>query len=626
MSILKVRAFANNAITLIGWQADPQQLAGCLGFEITRIYDDDSTRILAAWVPFEGQSNPDWQPQDTSVWPVQKFTWRDLTVRQRRDQAELRPAGDPVRYRIRPVCALATGLAPVPASAAPPYQGVPVPLSYMDSGTVTERVTPSTTLKSFDVAFNSGILSTQWLSHAVQRITGHAASARTLVPLIREEGPIRNYLAGDLPSLVHQMFADLQPDEHLYIALYELTDEELIGLILQHAEQVHLILSNTGADKDSGAWDAENEPYRARLHAAVPALAEMHDRMFNNAQHIGHNKFVVRVDGHGQAQSVLSGSTNWTPNGLCAQSNNMYIARVPDLARQFLDYWQSIKRDNALFTVPEPLSEGTKNVQGTSLRQQNALALDEVATDSGKLRLWRSPNTKQVSKPAKSPALPPDLAEVFGYVRQAKRAIFFAVFLPSQQGLNSIVSEAVDIARKDTSLLVYGAVSSPLAMPNYIPPQHAASGDDADNGDKYQPSLFDEGKVHVVRANALNDDLVGNFEKEVLSAGNAIIHDKLIVIDPLSDDCTVIVGSHNLGFKASYANDDNLLIIRGDRRLAEAYMVHALDLYEHYHFRAVQYERRREGRESWSGFLSTDDHWLAKYPDGGSDLSQYLVS
>jgi phosphatidylserine/phosphatidylglycerophosphate/cardiolipin synthase-like enzyme len=422
------------------------------------------------------------------------------------------------------------------------------------------------------------------------------------------------------------MFANLLPDEQLYIALYELADEELIGLILQHAEQVHLILSNTGADKESGEWDAENAPYRARLRAAEPRLAEMHDRMFNNAQHIGHNKFVVRVDDHGQAQSVLSGSTNWTPNGLCAQSNNMYIAKVPDLARQFLDYWQAIKQDNAGFTVPTPLSEGTHNVQGASLRQQNAAALDEVATDSGKLRLWRSPNTKQVSKPAKLPAMPPDLAEVFGYVRQARRAIFFAVFLPSQQGLNSIVSETIDIARKDTSLLVYGAVSSPLAMPNYIPPQHLTNGDDDGSGDKYQPSLFDEGKVHVVRANALTDDLVGNFEKEVLSAGNAIIHDKLIVIDPLSDDCTVIVGSHNLGFKASYANDDNLLIIRGDRRLAEAYMVHAIDLYEHYHFRAVQYERHRRDQQSWSGFLSTDDHWLAKYPDGASDLSQYLAS
>lgn len=87
-----------------------------------------------------------------------------------------------MRYRIRPVCAQAAALERVPASAAPPYQGAPLPLSYMDSGTVTGRVTPSTAREPFDVAFNSGILSTQWLSHAVKRETGHAASARALVP------------------------------------------------------------------------------------------------------------------------------------------------------------------------------------------------------------------------------------------------------------------------------------------------------------------------------------------------------------------------------------------------------------------------------------------------------------
>ena len=41
-------------------------------------------RPLASYVAFEGQDNPDWQPQNTSVWPVQKFTWRDLTLRRRR--------------------------------------------------------------------------------------------------------------------------------------------------------------------------------------------------------------------------------------------------------------------------------------------------------------------------------------------------------------------------------------------------------------------------------------------------------------------------------------------------------------------------------------------------------------
>ena len=36
----------------------------------------------------------------------------------------------------------------------------------------------------------------------------------------------------------------------------------------------------------------------------------------------------------------------------------------------------------------------------------------------------------------------------------------------------------------------------------------------------------------------------------------------------------MITGSHNLGFKASYANDENMLIVQGNQALAQAYAVH----------------------------------------------------
>ena len=67
--------------------------------------------------------------------------------------------------------------------------------------------------------------------------------------------------------------------------------------------------------------------------------------------------------------------------------------------------------------------------------------------------------------------------------------------------------------------------------------------------------------------------------------GFAIIHNKIVVIDPFSDNCTVVTGSHNLGFRASHNNDENMVIVRGHRGLAEAYACHVLDLYDHYAWR-----------------------------------------
>lgn len=106
-------------------------------------------------------------------------------------------------------------------------------------------------------------------------------------------------------------------------------------------------------------------------------------------------------------------------------------------------------------------------------------------------------------------------------------------------------------------------------------------------------------------------------------------------LDMSEKDCVVITGSHNLGFKASYANDENLAVIRGNRALACAYAVHVLDVYEHYRFRAVQEEIRREAELAGKsvkkavdrGFLREDDTWQDKYVAPGQvDLRTYLLA
>ena len=101
--IIKAKAYTNGGIGYISWKID-SMIHGCLGFEITRKYTDGVTpdSILAAWVPFKGQSNKNWKPQNTSVWPVQKLSWRDLTLVKKRDQFQTHPQNQEVKYLIRP--------------------------------------------------------------------------------------------------------------------------------------------------------------------------------------------------------------------------------------------------------------------------------------------------------------------------------------------------------------------------------------------------------------------------------------------------------------------------------------------------------------------------------------------
>jgi len=94
---------------------------------------------------------------------------------------------------------------------------------------------------------------------------------------------------------------------------------------------------------------------------------------------------------------------------------------------------------------------------------------------------------------------------------------------------------------------------------------------------------------------------------------HAIIQGGIVVVDPLSEDCTVITGSHNLGTRASSQNDENLLIIRGNRALAEACATRVMDVYGQCRWR---YTVQKHGIHAWSG-LETRDTWQDKYTKPG---------
>jgi phosphatidylserine/phosphatidylglycerophosphate/cardiolipin synthase-like enzyme len=97
----------------------------------------------------------------------------------------------------------------------------------------------------------------------------------------------------------------------------------------------------------------------------------------------------------------------------------------------------------------------------------------------------------------------------------------------------------------------------------------------------------------------------------------------------------VITGSHNLGFKASYANDENMLVLRGNKALALAYTTHVLDIYDHYKFRAVLEQQARDAmlkgkpkpkQPTGKGFLQTTDKWQDPYIAGekGQELAYFM--
>jgi phosphatidylserine/phosphatidylglycerophosphate/cardiolipin synthase-like enzyme len=319
--------------------------------------------------------------------------------------------------------------------------------------------------------------------------------------------------------------------------------------------------------------------------------------------HIGHNKFVIYSDKNGIPRSVLTGSVNWTATGLCGQTNNLVIIDSEKIASKYMEYWQQLKDD-----IPMK--------QGEVLRTwcANNCATEKINEDKTSVTLWFSPNTKEKTKP-KDAAIPVDMEEVFRLIREAKKSILFLLFNPGSPSIIDAIKDAVTTRQSSLSpLYVRGAVSDAKIAASVT--TNIYSQDILKKPDTY---YFDR----VTGVAALPGPF-SYFEDELLKVGYATIHDKVLVIDPLDDECVAITGSHNLGYSASYKNDEQMLIIRNDKSIARAYAAHVLDIVNHFKWRYKLQEKIKKAgaktlqeketvlKQCWNDLDETDE-WMNYY-------------
>jgi phosphatidylserine/phosphatidylglycerophosphate/cardiolipin synthase-like enzyme len=96
-----------------------------------------------------------------------------------------------------------------------------------------------------------------------------------------------------------------------------------------------------------------------------------------------------------------------------------------------------------------------------------------------------------------------------------------------------------------------------------------------------------------------------DWEKELSGASSVMVHSKVIVLDPFGANPVVMTGSHNMGFKASKSNDDNLVVIEGNSALARAYAANIVSIFQEYRWRDYVATHRDGG---WRG-LETNATW-----------------
>ena len=288
---------------------------------------------------------------------------------------------------------------------------------------------------------------------------------------------------------------------------------------------------------------------------------------------ISHHKFIVLLK-TGKPRAVLTGSTNFSLGGVYGQSNVVHVVDGVRVARAYLRCWELIAA-NPPFKDLRP-----------QLAAQN---LPPVGEPPGGTNWIFSPQ--------------PDEATLRWYAERAQAAPG-ALMMTFAFGMNALFRTAY---RNGSAALRYALLDKLLA-PGVRADQRAAA-------EAEMLALRKQVENRFAVGNRLTTNALDRWVKETLSGLNThvqYIHTKFMLIDPLGDDPIVISGSANFSGASTTDNDENMLVVRGDTRVADVYVGEYMRLWNHYAFREWATSPRARGGEGFK-HLDVSDRWWRGY-------------
>lgn len=517
-----VKAFANADDVLIAWQPD-QWPDDWVGFQIERRNDtNQQVTLLVNRIPPKAGQGP---VQPTGISSAQSPIRRCIWT----DHSVA--ATDSVSYRVTAMTGAADGPFTIDATSASAWTAPMVASGDAGGG-----------LAAY---FNRGTLMSQIVSRFVNGDVSDASLRNFLTQLATPGFPARLYLAGDALHQILQFLRDAdRRGSAIHAAIYEMNDQELIDALKPFGSRGHILLGNGDGTKPT---------------VAPELVAAGLDVKHRDLSHHGksspsvHNKFVVESDAAGKnASRVLTGSTNWTTTGLCTQLNNVLIIEDAVIASRYLDQW------------------GKLIAAGDDM-PASLIATNSTPTNDNNISLYFAATNNQA-----------EFKPVLDLIAGAKEGALFLMFMPGQSPL----LEALLGRSQQNDIYVRGVIST--MMPTNNGDIVAVGGQVVKSGAPAQ-SFHDNVELPAgVSAKDHPSWEETEFNVQEIHAAHmmAIVHSKVIVIDPFSDQCTVITGSHNFSASASQKNDENLVIVRGNKKLAQAYALHINGVYDGYSWRA----------------------------------------
>jgi phosphatidylserine/phosphatidylglycerophosphate/cardiolipin synthase-like enzyme len=551
---IEIAVYTNSDDAFVAW-APSEFIPGCRGFLLERARKTGTGQKVEAVenrVGFKKDKPKSGEHRSSKDWPFQRFNWTDHAV----------DVGNQVRYRVSAL---------VDDGGGRPYRAVA-----SSKWTAWAKLSADAGA-GFSCFFNRGLVLSQFVARYLKakKLTPAAFKAQ----LKKSVDPkFRAFLAGDLGVRLADILQEVRHNANaeLHAALYELDDEKLEDAMIALGPKLELILAN-GSDKSGDG----NQAARARLNGAgIPTV----NRLLKS-KGLGHNKFAV-LSASGAPRAVWTGSTNWSTTGLCTQINNGLLIEDAALAKAYLQQWNRLNDASPPKTDPAGFPAALVAANDTSR---------SFSIAGTKLTLWFTRTSDGR-----------DMRALSDLIGSAKQAILFLMFTPGKQGLHTLAGQRAN----ESGMYVRGVVST--------------LGNEKGDGDKNVLDVrlvssdghFTPDRYTVVQPQAI-DSALGAWIGEVTrrnflsQVGHAIVHSKVLVIDPLSDDPVVVTGSHNFSTSASKNNDENLVIVRGHKQLARAYATHVMSVYQHYRYRSYVRETLAQGKSPFAN-LEDGDLWLKR--------------
>lgn len=594
---MTVRGIAGTYTVLLGFDLTAEARRGCLGFSIERTevtkHGEPVTRTwlenrLAFAAPFpaaapDAASASDHRPRilvpsaDGSVMVEQPVDF---------DVAAPTPASSPRTTERNPWQSFRYIDSTVGPGRRYQYRvvaagGAPGALTSLAEVTV-DVTTEDPTAKSTGVHFNRAAASSQQYRERFGDLDPDAPDVTNDPARNEEAAEARSWLSRGLEEALVAFMARARSSKYaLHVAVYEFQKEALLRELVaasKRGAKVDVVYHHRNAGKGDDTWRENADAARA---SGLEAFCTPREGSPKGA--ISHNKFVVLLQ-DGAPLAVWTGSTNWTDGALYGQLNVGHVVNDPAVAQKYERYYQQLRANPEAAALREALARETPVAQVRA----------ELAARHG---VW----------PIFSPQATLDALTLYADICQGASCLMVCAPFVLHASIRDVLTKT-DPAKGALRFML-------LDKEGNLGKDQNVDAIDGSTGRTVSVAVTQKDPLHDFQ----NRLFLGN---ESFHHSGVHLHAKLILADPLGDDPIVVTGSANYSESSTTQNDENTLVIRGDKAVADIYLTEFLRMFDSYHFRGKALQRELAKRPLT---LCADDRWSARYYPGSPASDPDLV-